>query len=129
MTEERALDAALVGWSKHDAGDDATLQRIMERAGANASVSRQEAAPRRWLPMLIGGSAIAASFAIAALVLPQTGEKPAGEVMVAAATANDETRIEDKFDQKAVQLAQADVPGSESFAALYTVSDEEVYFL
>lgn len=113
MTEDRALDAALAVWGQHDAGDDAAVARILSRAGAFADANpAARPAPKRWLPLLMGGGAIAASIAVAIALLParQVAAPAPGAAM-------------------GVQLASASDPSLDSFAMLYTVSDEEEYYL
>lgn len=113
MTDERALDAALSIWAKADAGDDAAVARIVSSAGAFAEANPRKArAPRRWLPILMGGGAIAASIAVAITLLSPAGEPAASP-----------------GSNQGVQLASASDPAVDSFAMLYTVSDEEEYYL
>lgn len=118
MTDERALDAALSIWAKADAGDDASVARIVSSAGAFAEANprmanpRETRSPRRWWPILMGGGAIAASIAVAITLLSPAGEPAASP-----------------GSNQGVQLASASDPAVDSFAMLYTVSDEEEYYL
>ncbi|WP_199555845.1 hypothetical protein [Sandaracinobacteroides hominis] len=113
MTDDKSLDAALSAWGRQETGDDAAVARILSRAGAFADANpAAKPAPRRWLPLLMGGGAIAASIAVAIALLP--AQKAAAPAPGA---------------EQRVQLASASDPSMDSFAMLYTVSDEEEYYL
>jgi hypothetical protein len=117
-TPDIALDAALTQWARADftrlAGDEAALARILSHADAIPHPARAEApAPRRWLPVAIGSGALAASIAVALLLNPMA--RPPAPSGPAPTTTPDQ----------GVQLAIADDHAVESFALLYTVTDEE----
>jgi hypothetical protein len=113
MTDDRNLDAALAAWARHDAGDDATLARILAHADAVAA-SPPPAARPRWLPYALGSAALAASIAIALLLSPQVRQQAPGAGVETAPAE--------------VMMASTD-PELESFAMLHTLTTEEEQYL
>jgi hypothetical protein len=69
MTEDSNLDRALRAWARHDAGDEAAVQRILQHVDG---VSRRPPSGHRWWAVATGGLA-AASVALALLV---NGQRP-----------------------------------------------------
>lgn len=111
------MDAALAAWARDDRGSDDAVERLLAHADTLAAASAANtpaASPaRRWLPWAAGGSALAASVAVA-LLLQGGGMRPGISQAPAAQVA-------------AVQEAQ--FAGQESFALLHTPTDEEERFL
>ncbi len=112
MTDKRMhtdIDAALASWARDDRVDPAAIERMVKHADR---MSRRDAArSRRWLPWVAGTGAIAASIAVALMLVapsPPLPEAPASPI-----TAG---------------LPEGGVAGQASFALLYTpTSDEELY--
>ncbi len=138
MTNERnpdsALERALAQWGQLDAGDGAAVARIVQHADAIAATSpqHQPALParygkdRRWLSFAMGGGAIAASLALALMVMPQPGApvgKAAGTLMGTTPVMPDAAT-----EQGAYELAAAERE-VDSFAMLFTLTAEEEQFL
>lgn len=129
MTTDRDLERALQRWATpgslegagdsagesagDPAGDSGALARILSHADR---ISREplpdRRSPRRWLPFAMGGGALAASIAAGLLVMPAS---PPTLPRVAL--------------QPGVQTAAASDPEMDSFALLYTVTDEEEQYL
>lgn len=138
-TLDAALDAALAQWGRHDAGDPAAALRIVRHADAitasttTASTTAWSGEPqpiapgrpgkdRRWLSFAMGGSAIAASLAIALMGMPRAGmpSGPSGAEAPAVSNATGE--------QGMIELAAAD-DEVDSFAMLFTLTAEEEQYL
>lgn len=111
MTQPTELEQAITAWSRHDpldAGDEAALLRILERAEADVAAAGRHRSAR---PLWLAGGAVAASVAIALLVAPRPQPEAAPQAPSAETLA-----------------APARSEGA-AFALLYTPTVEEEYQL
>jgi hypothetical protein len=115
MTRPTELEQAIAAWGRHDplaAGDEAALLRILEHAEAVAAGQppRRSRVGSGWL---LGG-AVAASAAIALLLVPGLQNRP-------APAASGST--------SAAAAAPTELSDGVAFALLYTPTPEEEYLL
>ncbi len=137
MSDRPTLDAALAAWATTEpsgAGDAAALARILHHAETRATPSQTPAGPdagHRFRPKpgwMLGG-ALAASFALALLLAPQSGPSPGTTAAAAPDDAGVAVAGAHTVERGSVTTAEADGSENAAFALLYTPTIEEEYQL